>query len=80
MGSNWRPSHIAPRNAIVKIERKYLQFAGLAAGIAQAQAQDRAPHGNEITYNGEAGRIINGNCVVCHREGGIGPMAFESCE
>jgi hypothetical protein len=27
-----------------------------------------------VTYNGEVGRIINENCVVCHREGGIGPM------
>ncbi len=68
----------------MKIEPKYLQLAGLAtafafaAGIVQAQAQDQPPHGNEITYNGEAGRIINENCVVCHREGGIGPMAFES--
>ena len=70
----------------MKIERKHLRLAGLApafafaAGIAQAQAQDQPPHGNEIAYNGEAGRIINENCVVCHREGGIGPMAFESYE
>ncbi len=33
-----------------------------------------------VTYNGEAGRIINENCVVCHREGGIGPMQFETYE
>ena len=26
----------------------------------------------------EIGRIINENCVVCHQEGGIGPMAFEN--
>jgi len=32
----------------------------------------------DLTYNGEIGRIINENCAVCHREGGIGPMAFES--
>ncbi len=32
----------------------------------------------EPVYNGEAGRIINENCVVCHQAGGIGPMAFES--
>ena len=30
----------------------------------------------EITYNEHVGRIINENCVVCHREGGIGPMQF----
>ena len=38
---------------------------------AQAQSQD-------LSYNGEVGRIINENCVVCHREGGIGPMQFET--
>ena len=35
---------------------------------------------DELVYNGEIGRIINENCVVCHREGGIGPMQFESYE
>ncbi|MCG8415234.1 MAG: cytochrome c, partial [Pseudomonadales bacterium] len=37
-----------------------------------AQAQD------EITYNSHVAQIINENCVVCHREGGIGPMQFEN--
>ncbi|MDF1766926.1 MAG: cytochrome c [Gammaproteobacteria bacterium] len=40
-----------------------------------ASAQHDTP-----TYNGEVGRIINENCVVCHREGGIGPMQFENYE
>ena len=31
-----------------------------------------------LTYNGEIGQIINENCVVCHQEGGIGPMQFET--
>lgn len=39
----------------------------------QANAQDE-----QITYNSHVGKIINENCVVCHREGGIGPMQFES--
>ena len=29
---------------------------------------------SEPVYNGEIGRIINENCVVCHQEGGIGPI------
>jgi len=33
---------------------------------------------DELVYNGEIGRIINENCVVCHQEGGIGPMQFET--
>ena len=39
------------------------------------QAQDA-----EITYNTHVAQIINENCVVCHREGGIGPMQFENYE
>jgi mono/diheme cytochrome c family protein len=50
-------------------------LSGLAVSVfAQAQSHD----GLDLTYNGEIGRIINENCAVCHREGGIGPMAFES--
>lgn len=37
-----------------------------------------AQSSNELVYNGEIGRIINDNCVVCHQEGGIGPMQFQT--
>ncbi|MDE0478554.1 MAG: hypothetical protein OXI13_02890, partial [Gammaproteobacteria bacterium] len=47
-----------------------LAVLGLPA-LAMAQ-QD------EITYNGDVARIINENCVICHQEGGIGPMQFEN--
>jgi len=30
------------------------------------------------TYVDDVAEIINNNCVVCHREGGIGPMQFEN--
>lgn len=33
---------------------------------------------DEITYNSHVAKIINENCVVCHREGGIGPMQFNT--
>ena len=45
----------------------------LVLGFTSAQAQD-----HEVTYNGEVAKLINENCVVCHREGGIGPMQFET--
>ena len=32
------------------------------------------------TYTNEVATIINDNCVVCHRSGGIGPMSFETYE
>ena len=40
---------------------------GFVAGVVNAQ-----------TYTAEVADIINNNCVVCHREGGIGPMSFET--
>ena len=46
-------------------------IAALAAMSVQAQ---------EITYNSHVAAIINENCVVCHREGGIGPMQFNTYE
>jgi len=50
-------------------------FALIALGLQSAQAQD-----DQITYNEHVANIINENCVVCHREGGIGPMQFENFE
>lgn len=32
------------------------------------------------TYTDDVATIINDNCVVCHRAGGIGPMSFETYE
>ena len=40
----------------------------------QAQAQE------QITYADHVAQIITDNCVVCHQEGGIGPMQFTSYE
>ncbi len=33
-----------------------------------------------VTYVDDVADIINNNCVVCHRQGGIGPMQFETYE
>ena len=45
----------------------------LTLGFSSAQAQD-----DQITYNTHVASIMNENCVTCHREGGIGPMQFET--
>ncbi|HJO11664.1 MAG: hypothetical protein QGG67_10500 [Gammaproteobacteria bacterium] len=45
----------------------------MALGL-QAQAQE------QITYADHVAQIITDNCVVCHQEGGIGPMQFTSYE
>jgi len=34
----------------------------------------------DVTYVDDVADIINNNCVVCHRQGGIGPMQFETYE
>ncbi|MDA1372522.1 MAG: cytochrome c [Proteobacteria bacterium] len=61
----------------MKISKSWFGFSLLAILGYQSQvlAQDAS---SEPVYNGEIGRIINENCVVCHREGGIGPMQFET--
>ncbi len=58
----------------MKTLKALLTLSALTLLSFQALAQD------ELVYNGEIGRIINENCVVCHQEGGIGPMAFENYE
>lgn len=62
----------------MKIKTSLLGLATLAAVGFQAQAFAQAHTAEDLTYNGKVGNIINENCVVCHREGGIGPMQFES--
>ena len=47
----------------------------LTLAFASAVAQTR-----DVTYNSHIAKIMNENCVVCHREGGIGPMQFETYE
>ena len=60
----------------MKTSSTWLRLATIALLGFQTQAVAQAGH--QVTYNGEVGRIINENCVVCHREGGIGPMQLGS--
>ena len=60
----------------MKAMRKSGALLGGAIALAMSMGSQAQEH--EITYTGEVGRIINENCVVCHREGGIGPMQFET--
>lgn len=61
-----------------------LGFAVLAVlGLgsqAQAQSSNLSIDAGQVTYADHVANIINENCVVCHREGGIGPMQFTSYE
>jgi hypothetical protein len=55
-------------------------FLVLAAVGAHAQSSAQKLPAEEITYNSHVAAIINENCLVCHREGGIAPMQFTSYE
>ena len=55
-----------------------LAISALPAASATAdEARDPAA---PVTYAGHVASIIHQNCVFCHREGGIGPMALTSYE
>jgi mono/diheme cytochrome c family protein len=56
-----------------------LTVLGFAAH-AQAQSSALSIDTGAVTYADHVATIINENCVVCHREGGIGPMQFENYE
>jgi len=62
--------------ALMRIQRVIGVGVALATLGFQAQVLAQSASGDEITYNGHVAKIINENCVVCHREGGIGPMQF----
>jgi len=57
---------------------KLLTLSIASTLLLGAQSQVSAQTSEELVYNGKIGQIINENCVVCHREGGIGPMQFET--
>jgi hypothetical protein len=58
----------------MKIAKGCLSAAALALFGLQGQALAQTDVDHAVTYTGDVGRILNENCVVCHREGGIGPM------
>jgi hypothetical protein len=58
----------------IKQKTSLLTGAVVMAFGLQAQAQE------QITYADHVAQIITDNCVVCHQEGGIGPMQFTSYE
>lgn len=62
-----------------------LALAVLAAALgvsaqSQAQGANLTINGEQVTYADHVAQIIADNCVVCHREGGIGPMQLTNYE
>ena len=57
-----------------------LLIGGFVFQSTAAFAVDDIHDDRQFTYAGDVAAIINENCVVCHREGGIGPMELTSYE
>ena len=47
---------------------------------AHAQATFASPNDADVTYSADVASIIQENCTVCHRAGGIGPMELVTYE
>ena len=62
----------------MKIAQGWLATVAITLLGFQSQASAQTQATDDLTYNGKVGQIINDNCVVCHREGGIGPMQLEN--
>jgi mono/diheme cytochrome c family protein len=62
------------------LQKAWIGVAAVAALGFQATSFAQTHSAEELTYTGDIGRIINDNCVVCHREGGIGPMQLGTYE
>lgn len=61
-------------------------IASLAVAVSatvlsvSALAQNTSGDMDSVTYHEDIQQIVNNNCVVCHREGGIAPMPLDSYE
>lgn len=67
------------------MNRGLLAAAAVAAVLAvraeaSAQVQFAANETRAVTYSGEVAALIQQNCVICHRPGGIGPMDLVTYE
>ena len=50
------------------------------AAEASAQAQFASSETRAVTYSGDVAALIQQNCMICHRPGGIGPMNLVTYE
>ena len=72
---NRHPSRLCTTAAVAFVATFAFQSAAQAQATF-ASSQDNA----EVTYAADVATIIQENCQVCHREGGIGPMNLVTYE
>jgi hypothetical protein len=51
---------------------------GVAFGAFAGSSQEKTKSNSQVTFYREVLPILQGHCQVCHRAGGIAPMAFET--
>ena len=49
-----------------------------APGCELFYGDQKAPQQDALTYHNRISRILQANCIECHRDGGIGPMSLET--
>lgn len=54
--------------------------ATTAPGCALDLKEAKAPAKPKVTYYNHVARIVQENCLTCHRKGGVGPFALETAE
>lgn len=76
----------APRRQDLAVALDEL-LAGKSVSVAETEAsgcligrQRTAKADSEVTYSNQIARVLNKNCVFCHREGQIGPFSLTSYE
>jgi thiol-disulfide isomerase/thioredoxin/Ca2+-binding EF-hand superfamily protein len=74
-----RHRYLADALTAIKASRTPLIVATEAPGCTLRRRTDSAVQ-NNITYHNRVSRIIQQNCVNCHREGGVAPFTLTTLE
>jgi mono/diheme cytochrome c family protein len=71
------------RDALEKVlahERVQVSATAAPGTVLGIEREQREPAPDEITFHHQVQRILQGNCVECHRPGGAAPFSLESFE
>lgn len=77
-----QPQHHYLRKAVAAMVRGEIPevAATSAPGCALDQPAQAIAATTSVTYHRDIARIMQANCVECHRKGGVGPFALDSYE
>ncbi|MFO0937347.1 MAG: redoxin family protein [Gemmataceae bacterium] len=66
--------------AAMRAGREAFPAATSAPGCVLELGKATAPEKTSITYHNRISRIIQANCIDCHRDGGVGPFKLDTAE